>query len=188
MQDKIIFFKNFVKNPREVGSILPSSRFLALKMISYINFNNNSIIVELGPGNGVFTDKIIERMSEKSILILFEINKSFFIELDKKYSSFENVFIINDSAENIKYWLDKLGLNYADYIISGIPFSSLPSSMVKDIFKSIKESLSKTGRFITFQYSSFKKKLFLKEFSNVHTDHVLRNFPPAYVLTMDKDY
>ena len=55
MGEKITFFKNFIKKPKQIGSITPSSNYLSKKMVEQIDFNNAETILELGPGTGCYT-------------------------------------------------------------------------------------------------------------------------------------
>lgn len=50
---KLSFILQYIINPKTVGAILPSSKFLALKMIKNINFHKAKFIIEYGPGTGV---------------------------------------------------------------------------------------------------------------------------------------
>ena len=65
------------------GTIIPSSRFLVKKMLYEIDFSKADVIVELGPGNGVITKNILKKLHAKAVLICFEINDSFYNELQK---------------------------------------------------------------------------------------------------------
>ena len=78
MTEKKTFLKQFLKEKKMVGSIRPSSRFLTEKMLENVDFNSAKVIVELGPGTGVFTKKIIEKMAEDAVLLVFELNDNFF--------------------------------------------------------------------------------------------------------------
>ena len=90
-----MFLLEYIKNPSKVGAVAPSSRYLAEKMIEKINFNTAKCIVEYGPGTGVFTEKILARVKEDTHVILIEVNKSFYEDLQKKYGYKNNVIIIN---------------------------------------------------------------------------------------------
>ena len=72
MPNKRSFLKQFWKEKKMVGAMAPSSRFLAKKMLKNIDFENARILIELGPGNGVFTEKIIEKMHPDAKLLVFE--------------------------------------------------------------------------------------------------------------------
>ena len=53
------FTQEFIQDKKMIGSIMPSWRFLVKKIVRKINFSKDKVIVELGPGTGVFTYKII---------------------------------------------------------------------------------------------------------------------------------
>lgn len=176
------FMKEFIKNPKFIGAVAPSSKYLAEKMVEDIKFEKTKCIIEYGPGTGVFTEKIIARKREDTLLLVFEKNKGFCDNLLKIYGCKKNVKIINDGAENIKKYLIEQGINQVDYVISGLPFTSLPTNISNIIIQNTKDILSSNGEFITFQYSLLKKAFFESRFSNIKFTKEIRNFPPAYVL------
>jgi len=176
------FIKEFIKNPKFIGAVAPSSEYLAEKMIEDINFKECNCIIEYGPGTGVFTEKLIARKKENTILLVIENNKEFYESLFSMYGYKENVKIINDGAENIKEYLKEYNIKQVDYIVSGLPFTVLPVSISNAILKNTKEILNNKGEFITFQYSLLKKNFFEKYFNSVKVKKAIINLPPAYVL------
>ena len=178
-----MFLLEYIKNPRKVGAIAPSSKHLACKMVESIDFEHAKCIVEYGPGTGVFTEKLLARAEEDTKIILFEINKEFYEILVNLYGHKKNVIILNESAENIKEVIKKYNIKRVDYIVSGLPFISLPKEVSEKILKNTADVLKDHGKFITFQYSMVKKKLFKKFFPSVSTKRTLANIPPAYVLS-----
>ncbi|WP_321970021.1 rRNA adenine N-6-methyltransferase family protein, partial [Bacillus mycoides] len=88
------FLSQYITNPRNVGAVLPSSKFLADKMVESINFKEAKYIVEYGPGTGVFTNKLLEKRSSNTTLLLVENNKEFYLLLKEKYKKEKNVFIV----------------------------------------------------------------------------------------------
>jgi len=182
MKSKILFLKHFFKNPKMTGAIAPSSKHLANEMLKSIDFEKDSVIVEYGPGDGVFTKEIIKQKTDKTILIVIELNGKMYDELHSKYNH-KNVYILNDSAENIPDILKDLGLNSIDYIVSGIPFTSIDKSISDNIFKNTIKCMGFKSKFITFQYSKVKLKMFLNFFGEIKIKKVWRNIPPAYVFT-----
>jgi phospholipid N-methyltransferase len=177
----IDFIKEFIKEPRKVGSVIPSSNYLVEEMCN-IKFENCKCIVEYGPGTGVFSHKIISKKNENTILLLIEKNKNFFNYLSKLYCYKDNVIIINDGAENIKKYLNKYNIKKIDYIISGLPFTSLPNNLSNNILNTSKDIICNYGEFRTFQYSLMKKYLFEKYFNKISITKILINFPPANLL------
>lgn len=176
------FLKQYITKPRTVGAILPSSKYLASRMIENIDFNTARYIVEYGPGTGVFSEKMIKRRNRETIMLLFESNEDFYTMLKEKYKSEPNVYIINDSAEYVGKYLKKYGVPYIDYIISGLPFASLPNDVSSNILKETQKYLNEDGKFITFQYTLLKKDFIKKYFNEVSIKKEVRNVPPAYVL------
>lgn len=71
------FIKEFIKNPRFIGAVAPSSRHLAEKMLEDIDFKNSTCIIEYGPGTGVFTERLVDRKRDNTLLIVLRIIKSF---------------------------------------------------------------------------------------------------------------
>ena len=176
------FIKEFIKNPKFIGAVAPSSEYLAKKMIEDINFKECNCIIEYGPGTGVFTEKLIARKKENTLLLVIENNKEFYENLFSMYGYKENVKIINDGAENIKKYLKEYNIKQVDYVVSGLPFTVLPVSISNAILKNTKDILSNEGEFITFQYSLLKKNFLEKYFNNVKVKKAMINLPPAYVL------
>lgn len=177
-----MFILEYIKNPRKVGAVAPSSKYLAYEMINNIRFEDTSCIVEYGPGTGAFTEKILSRVKENTKIILIEINEEFYHTLKELYGHKSNVIILNDSAENIKDILKRYEIEKVDYILSGLPFASLPKEVSNNILNRTSEVLGEYGEFITFQYSLVKEKYIESFFNKVKHTKVIRNIPPAYVL------
>ncbi len=179
---ELSFILQYIRKPRATGAILPSSNYLADKMVEDIDFKHARCIVEYGPGTGIFTEKLLENRSENTIVMLFEYNQEFCDLLKDKFREEKNLYIINDSAENVDKYLAKYAVDNVDYIISGLPFASLPKEVSENILEQTKNVLKKNGKFVTFQYSLFKMKFIKKYFRYIDLKREFRNIPPAYVL------
>ncbi|MCH5137575.1 class I SAM-dependent methyltransferase [Clostridium thailandense] len=179
--DWILFLKQYVKKPTTVGALLPSSEHLAEKMIENINFKQANCIVEYGPGTGVFTEKLVKNRISGTKIILIEYNLNFYKILVNKYRNEKDIYIINDSAENIDIYLKTHNLSKVDYIVSGLPFASLSKEVSRNILNTTRTVLNKDGKFITFQYTLLKKSFINQFFSKISIKRELLNLPPAYV-------
>lgn len=177
-----MFLKQYLLHPRQVGAVKPSSKYLAKKMVHHVSFEKAECIAEFGPGTGVFTEEVIRAKRDETLFLVFEVNDSFYEELEKKYSGFPNVQIIHDSAQRLGRYLKEHQLKKVDYVISGLPFASLPGDVSDSILKECRKYLSPRGLFITFQYTLLKKKLFQRFFRIAAIEKERRNIPPAYVL------
>ncbi|HFK1711565.1 MULTISPECIES: class I SAM-dependent methyltransferase [Bacillus] len=177
------FLSQCITNPRNVGAVLPSSKFLAEKMMENINFENAKYIIEYGPGTGVFTEKLLKKRNSNTTLMLVENNREFYLMLKEKFKKEKNLFIVWGSAENIDKYLKNFSIPYADYIVSGLPFASLPQNVSDEILLTTTKILKKDGVFITFQYTKFKKKFLNQFFDTIDEKWELRNVPPAFVFS-----
>lgn len=178
------FFKEYIKSPGKIGAVAPSSTYLAEKMVEKIPFQNCNCIVEYGPGTGVFTEKILARKKQDTKFIVIEQNKEFYNSLVERYGHKENVVFVCGSAEKVQDYLQQNGYSNADYIISGLPFTSLPKLVARRILKATNKALTKDGAFFTFQYSMVKKNLLEQYFKIRGVNRIIRNLPPAYVLEL----
>ncbi|MFL0166271.1 class I SAM-dependent methyltransferase [Candidatus Clostridium helianthi] len=176
------FLREYFKSPRIVGAVAPSSKRLAEKMISDIDFENAKCIVEYGPGTGVFTDKLVEGKRKDTILLLLEFNKEFCKQLEERYKGYDKIILKNDSAENVDKYLKEHNINEVDYVVSGLPFASLPKNASNKILRKTRSILKKDGVFITFQYTLLKKEFIAGFFKKIDLERVVLNLPPAYVL------
>lgn len=177
------FLAQYISNPRSVGAVLPSSRYLADKMVKKIDFNQAKCIVEYGPGTGVFTDKLLQHRNPETIIVLFENNREFYKILKDKYQGVDHLYIYNGSAEKVDWYIKECGIPYVDYVLSGLPFTTLPKAVSHKILLKTSRILSKNGKFITFQYTKVKKNFIEQFFSNVDVSLEIRNVPPAMVLS-----
>jgi len=177
------FLAEYLKRPKAVGAVLPSSKFLAQKMVAGIDFENAKCIVEYGPGTGVFTELLLQRRKPDTMVIVFEMNDEFCQILNVRFGGEKNFKIISDSAETIGAELANITNGQpADCIISGLPFASLPDNVSHSILEETKKYLRPGGLFITFQYTLLKKALLSKYFNEIEIEREVRNLPPAYVV------
>ncbi|KEK23040.1 class I SAM-dependent methyltransferase [Bacillus gaemokensis] len=184
---RITFLTQFIKHPKNTGAIAPSSNILVKKIVDAINFEQAQYIVELGPGTGSFTREIMKRKKKQTTFILIEINEVCFKELQKRFKNDPSVVVIHGSAENINKYMKELCIDKVDYILSGLPFTSLPLEVSSRILENVMESLQENGKFITFQYSLVRKGFIQNFFPEISLKKVWFNFPPAYVFSCRKE-
>lgn len=178
------FFTQYIKNIRTVGAVAPSSRFLAEKMVAPIDFSTAKVIVQFGPGTGSFTEEILRRRRDVTSIVLIEYNTAFYETLRQKYEQQKNVHIYNGTAEDVDGILRQFGLpSQVDYIVSGLPFASLPQKQSEAILRRAQSVLKADGLFITFQYTLLKRVFLSSYFGYITTTREWRNIPPAYVLS-----
>ncbi|MEN9743697.1 MAG: rRNA ((1402)-N(4))-methyltransferase [Bacteroidota bacterium] len=165
-----------------VGSVLPSSRFLSKKMLAPIHFSTAKVIVELGPGTGVFTKALLKQLPADTHLVVIELNDSFFQNLQKQLQH-PNLHLVHGSAADLDQIILDLGFEKADYILSSLPLSNFPKELRSAILHSCQKALIQDGKFIQFQYSRGLKKMYSDFFDRVDIQYTALNFPPAFIYT-----
>ena len=186
MSKKRYFLKEFFKEKKTVGAISPSSKHLGKKMLENIDFKKTKIIVELGPGTGVFTRMLTSKLADDGKILLFELHDGFYENLKKEFSQDKRVIIINDSAENIGKHLKEHNLNQVDVVLSSLPLTNFNNKLVMGILKQSHQYLTQSGLYIQFQYSLNAQKALKKVFNTVRISFTPRNIPPAFVYTCTK--
>jgi phosphatidylethanolamine/phosphatidyl-N-methylethanolamine N-methyltransferase len=185
---RLHFVVQYLRHPKQVGAIAPSSPSLAAAMTRQKWFNEAKSVVELGPGDGPVTAAIRHRLNaNQHTFFALEINESLCHRLRER---FPDVKVYCDSAAEIGKYLKLNGASHADLVVSSIPWAAFDAKLQKELMDAILASMRPGGRFITFTYvfspalpSGRRFRQFLgRTFSSVSCSPVIwRNFPPAIV-------
>jgi phospholipid N-methyltransferase len=183
--DKLKFFREAIRDIKTAGTIFPSSRFLCRRMIKHIDFNTVKVIVEFGPGNGIFTKEILKKIQPHTTLITFEVNDKFFESLEK--IKHPQLIIEKVSAEEVTPILQKHGFEKTDCVVSSLPFTNIPKEISDRILNNAYDAMIDNGLFVQFQYSLTYYKKLKKVFKDkVKLSFELFNIPPAFVYIAKK--
>jgi phospholipid N-methyltransferase len=174
----VLFARNFLKYPNMVGWMLPSSPFVVDSVLKQIDWDAARVIVEYGPGVGTFTTRVLKRMRPDAALIALETNPEFIQFLNGSLHD-RRLHLIHESATEIDAVLARLGYPHADYVISGIPFKTLPHPLRDTIVRKTHSVLRPSGGFLVYQLSSAVLPYLEKVFGTVSRDFELLNIIPA---------
>lgn len=177
-QEALLFARNFLQHPRMLGSLVPSSRFLVERMLGSVDWERARTLVEYGPGVGTFTAQILQRMSPQARLIVFEMNHDFVRYLAQRFPD-PRLHVVHASAEHARRELRRLDVDGADYIISCVPFTTMPARLRNKILGETRKVLNPNGSFLVYQYSRTLLPSLRSHFSLVHQDFEPFNIPPA---------
>jgi phospholipid N-methyltransferase len=83
-------------------------------------------------------------------------------------------------------FIQTLGAQHADIIVSSLPFTVFPSEIRDAILNKIHEFLNPEGYFVQFQYSLHSKKALNKRFNKTKIKFTPLNIPPAFIYTCSK--
>lgn len=173
-----------LKNIKTVGTVTFSSQALVKKMIAPVDFGTTKCIVELGAGNACITKELLKKMRPDTQLLSFEINDRFYSLMKGIRDS--RLHSIHDSAEHLEAYLDQLGFEYADYVVSALPLVWFSDELNEKILQAVKKRLKPGGAFIQLSYKKNTYKKFEHYFDGTKTNFCLWNFPPGFVFTCEK--
>jgi phospholipid N-methyltransferase len=183
MQEKWMFLYKFLYKPGEIGSVTPSSKYLAKAMLSYVPWHEVKSAAELGAGTGAITRHIREAARENTKCLLFETDPQMLSGLKHQYPEFQ----CHENAERLSTALSEEGIEKLDCIISGLPFFNFQQTFRDELIEQIVCSLKDDGLFIAYQYSMQMKKQLNKHFTIEEIKLVPLNVPPAFVYVCRKN-
>ena len=143
------FIKGYLDDPRAVGSIIPSSRGLANAITDAAGVREAKTVVEFGPGTGVFTTVIQQKLNDEAVLVAIEIREDF-AEVVRRRCPGAHVF--HDSATNVQRCLEAVGRQKCDCIVSGLPFALFDDELQDKLLEAAYGALEPGGVFATFTY------------------------------------
>lgn len=152
--ESLLFLQGFFKNPQRVGSVIPSSRFLAAKMIQSVPWNEVKAVAELGSGTGAITRFMKEQLNKSTKVLLFERDQKMRNNLKIEYPD----FVCHSNACQLVKKMHQNEIDQFDCIISGLPFFNFTSEMRETLLNQITKALKPGGIFVAFQYSLQMKK------------------------------
>ena len=172
------FLRGFLKHPVMVGSIIPSSRLLIEKMLGRVDWERARVFVEYGPGVGTFTRPILEKLHPDAKLIAIDTNADFTSYLEESIDD-PRLIAVTGSAADVETILTENGSAKADYVLSGIPFSTLPPGIGTDIAKATARVIRPGGAFLVYQFSPKVIDFIKPHFDRVDRGFEWINVPPA---------
>ena len=172
------FLRGFLKHPVMVGSIIPSSRVLIEKMLGPVDWENTKLFVEYGPGVGTFTRPILEKLGPDATLLTIDTNADFTKFLKESIDDPRLIAVTGSAAEVEKILADR-GFDKADYVLSGLPFSTLPAGVGEDIAEATANVIRPGGAFLVYQFSPKVLDFIKPHFEKIDRGFEWVNVPPA---------
>jgi len=171
-----VFLQGFIEHPVMVGSIIPSSRFTIQKMLAPVNWSECKLFVEYGPGVGTFCRPVLERLPRDGTLIVIDTNP-LYIDYLKATIADSRFIPVLGSAADVEQIVRAHGHDHADYVLSGLPFSTLPDGVGPAIAAATHRVLRPGGAFLVYQFSAKARDFMARHFHRID-----QGFEPLNVL------
>jgi phosphatidylethanolamine/phosphatidyl-N-methylethanolamine N-methyltransferase len=168
------FFRQFRTQFQTTGAIAPSSRRVARAMTRYVAADRGPArILEVGPGTGAVTRRIVDLLKADDRLDMVELNEAFAGRLEERFQR-EPVFSPAFVGRVMDVFFDFLApggvLSFFEYMyvrpVRGLVSRGSERARIKDIDRVLNGRLEQHG---------------------VRRDWVFLNLPPAWVQHLRKD-
>jgi phospholipid N-methyltransferase len=172
----LLFGRTFLRHPRMLGSVIPSSRFLISRVLRQVDWASTRVVVEAGPGVGTLTSPILGRLGRDGALLAFEMNPTFVAHLRSEIPD-RRLTVLHRSAGEASAALQERGIGAVDLLVSGIPLSGLTPADRLDLIAAWRRLLRPGGVLVIYQFT----RSVLPELRRVF-GHVRQEFEPLNVL------
>ncbi len=174
-----LFFRQWLRSPKSMGAVIPSSRALARAVSQEIVWRPGQVIVELGAGTGAISQGLIESGLPPEALVMIELDRPLFEYLRDRFPA---VRVINGDATRLIDILRQQGISEVGTVISGIPMVTMPLAFQRAIIEQSFAALAPGGCLLQYTYSPISpipaRKLGVEARL---VRFVVRNLPPATV-------
>ena len=182
-EEILAFFFELLCAPLGVGALFPSGRCLADRLTSMVT-PTHSPVIELGPGTGVITRRLIEKGIAEERLVLIESGRRF-VRCLRQHYPLANV--LHADASEISVWPGGLR---AGAVISALPLRTMSQERICKILRCAVQNMRSDGAIYQFTYlpttpvsrSVLSDLGLTAEFLGM----VVRNFPPAFVFKISR--
>lgn len=180
MNDFALFFGKFIRHGTKIASLAPSSPWLSRATVRNVDWDRARVIVELGAGTGPITKVLAEKARPECRVVVLERDHDFAGLLRARFRDRPNFEVVEGDCRDLASILAGLGIQQADYIISGLPVPSFPKELQLELFRVVKKVLSAEGSYnqiteLPWVYWG----LYRRFFEDVRFAFEPRNFPPA---------
>jgi phospholipid N-methyltransferase len=147
-------------------------------MLAPVKWNECKLFVEYGPGVGTFCRPVLDRLSRDGALVVIDTNP-LYIDYLKCTIGDSRFHPVLGSAEDVEAIIKALGYEKADYVLSGLPFSTLPEGVGPAIAAATHRVVRPGGAFLTYQFSTTARDFTARHFKRIETGFAWWNIPPC---------
>lgn len=180
-KDWFQYIKHFIKSPSHMGSVAPSSKYLANAIVNMLPERGKTLL-ELGPGTGAITKALVNSQRFEHLIAL-EHNPQFIPILHK---NFPDIDIIHGDAFDLTNVIEKYDIHGLEAIVSSLPLLMFSLHDRKQLAHTLLSNLPTGQPLLQFSYGKQSPipLSWLEDFADhfdVDCQKVLLNVPPARV-------
>jgi phosphatidylethanolamine/phosphatidyl-N-methylethanolamine N-methyltransferase len=171
----LLFLSELAMCPRQMGTIWPSSAALAEAMARWLPAHDDQLILELGPGTGVVTEKLLAAGLPEERLVAVERSHRLACFLRERFPKAS--IITADAVE-----LDQIfaGMKFGG-VFSSLPLKVFTDQQVERISAAMRHVMLPGAHWVQYSYQIFNGRAPTKSFRAVDCEIVWQNLPPAKV-------
>lgn len=158
--DHTLFFREFLRNFHSTGAIAPSGRWLAAALARFVDQpgDGGRRILEVGPGTGAVTRRIVRALRPDDRLDLVELNDQFVAQLRNCLERDPTFQPVAERTRVLHCALEELdeGTTY-DVIVSGLPLNNFTGPVVETVLKRLIGLLEPGGTLSFFEYVGIRR-------------------------------
>jgi phosphatidylethanolamine/phosphatidyl-N-methylethanolamine N-methyltransferase len=174
----VMFFRRWLANPLQMGSVIPSSAALCQRIVQHANRAGDEAVLELGAGTGVVSRALLEGGVPPERLIVVEIVREM---ADYLRQMLPGVLVIEGDARTLpcllpRHWHSRIGS-----VVCGIPLVLLPLAEQRRFLAAI-EVVAPGRGFLHYSYCVTSPLPWRKHALSARREAwTPLNFPPASV-------
>ena len=174
-----VFFRQWLRSPKSMGSLVPSSRSLARAIAAEVAWRPGQTIVELGGGTGAITNGLLEAGIPPEALVVIELDPPLYRYLRDR---FPRVRVVQGDATRLGEILSGIGVQEVGTVVSGLPMIQMPLDFQRAIMEESFRVLPPDGFVVQYSFSPLVP--IPAERLNIEAKRVkviVRNLPPAFL-------
>ncbi len=178
-EHRLAFLKGFLRRPADVGSVIPSSRFLERRIMRFAELEAAQCVVELGPGTGGTTRAFLSKMKSDASLLAIELDPQF-CSIVRRIND-RRLIVHQGSAEDLPSMIENYRIPPPQVVISGIPFSTMPREVGERVITAVRDTLRPGGLFVAYQFRAAVADIARPILGEPEVSPELINIPPMRV-------
>ncbi|RPI83908.1 MAG: methyltransferase domain-containing protein, partial [Planctomycetaceae bacterium] len=158
VREHLEFFQQYRQTFQTTGALAPSSRYLARALARPIERHHGPArILEVGPGTGAVTRRIVKLLKPEDQLDLVELNDTFVEVLRRRLRDDPDFQTAADRVKVHHLAIQQFQTERPyDFIVSGLPFTNFSPELVREIFGVLFRLLAPQGVLTYFEYQHMR--------------------------------